>query len=198
MGVLTDFFIVSDEEFERVFRGWKRAAPLLDAPRTLIGINPFTGESISVASRAKPASPKADADATLDPDFHQLPWIDLRGLFPTDIANLAEGLLGWDSQTANDEVLDRSVNGPKDTEQSVTEMPAELTARLAELDEQQIQHQGKLWSKRQAQDAMKIQDEGTRNSLLSIPESSWTEALQELADLAQQAKSTNRRMYLWM
>jgi hypothetical protein len=198
MGVLTDFFIASDDEFASVFRGWKRAAPLLNTPRTFEVINPFTGKPMTGQSRSNPESPQADADAILDPDFHQLPWIDLKGIFPNEIANLAEGLLGWDNQTAQDEVMGRSVSGPKDTEQFVTEMPAELTTRLAELNEKQIQQQGKRWSQRQAEDAMGIQDDGTRNSLLNTPETVWIEVIQELAELAKQAHATNRRMYMWM
>lgn len=197
MGILAEFFIASDDEFARVFRGWKRAAPLLDTPRTFEVVNPFTGKPMTCQSRSNPDSPEADADAIRDPDFHQLPWIGLKGMLPTDIANLAEGLLGWDDQRAQDEVMGRQVSGPNETEQFVTEMPAELTASLAGLNERQIEAQGKIWSQRQAQEAIAIEDESTRNSLLNIPASVWVEALQKLADLAKQAHATNRRMYLW-
>jgi hypothetical protein len=198
MGVLTDFFIASDEEFKRVLRGWKRAAPLLDTPQVRTATNPFTGKPVTIRSRHDPASERADLDAVVDPDLSSLPRIDLTGTDPTNIAALAELLLSWDEQSAMDEVMGRSVSGPADTEQCVWELPSVLTLRLAELSESDIEQHGVLWSKKHQQQAMTIKNEWMRNYELSIPDSLWIERLQKLAELARLARDSNWRMYLWM
>src|SRR5688572_2823095 len=67
MGLQSDFFALNEDEFSRVLRGWKHPNPPLDTAREMYGTNPFTGDPISILTRADPVQPEADEDAVRVP-----------------------------------------------------------------------------------------------------------------------------------
>jgi hypothetical protein len=198
LGVLTDVFLASDEEFDRVLRGWKRAAPLLEAPRFFTATNPFTGKEMTVRSRHNPDSPHADEDAVVSPDLEQLPRIFFKGTDPSDFAYLAEILLEWDPTTASDEVLCRTVSGPPGGEECIFEIPQALVSQLGKLELDAIEPTGRGWAEKRVASATTITDERARDNQVREQCEACSSGLIELVTLAKLACGSNRRMYLWM
>jgi hypothetical protein len=198
MGLSAVVFLAHDVEFERVFRGWKRAAPPLDIPIVKTTQNPFTGETVTIRTRRNPASPFADADAVESPALKRFEQAEIHGIDITDMAALVGMLLGCDRETATDEIIAREVRGPVDSDELVWELPEAFVYKLADITDPDSERLGKLWAAKHAEDAATIQDESARAFELAIPEALWVERLQALTKIIRAASNSDSRLYLWM
>ncbi len=196
MSVLTDFFLASDAEFADVLVGWKRAAPLLDEPRSISVTDPYSKETINILSRTNPEQPKADPDAVEQPDLDRLQRIRLEGADPTSLINLGEVLAGWSPEIAGDEALGREVIGPMHEEVTIFELSDALVTTLAEVENGDIPAKGTAWSDNYQAEEEAIDDE-LFGTIPQTPPEVWARHLRQLVDLARDAQKTQRRMYMW-
>src|SRR5260370_20194808 len=156
MGVLTDFFIASDAELDRTFRGWAKPAPLLKEFVTRTVRNPFTGAETQIRSRIPVAQPEPAPDAKENPDLRLLPRLDQKGMSTHDLVLLASVLMAWESDLADSEINGRMLAGPPTTEVSVFDGPAQLVGRLAELTAAERDVYGVQWANRSRSESAQI------------------------------------------
>src|SRR5262245_30394144 len=187
MGVLTDFFVASDDEMSIAFRGWAKPAPLLDEFVTRMGKNPFTGQMVELRSRRSPMQPEPAPGAVERGNYQRLPWIDQKGISTLELAHLAEIVMDWDHDYAFEEINGRMYYGPDGTSECVFELPAPFVERLAATSTEQHATLGARWAETERTKAATIKNEYTRERALARPDSEWIERLAALAKLAKVA-----------
>jgi len=124
--------------------------------------------------------------------------IDVGNLDESDIQSLGEVLMQWESQEASDEVLGHGVLGPPNAELVVFEVPPALVAKLARLEAGDVTRVGVLWAERHREDAATIESEWLGAQLSGISDDVWVERLQQLVQLASEARSGDQGVYLWL
>jgi hypothetical protein len=198
MGVLTDFFVATEDERARAFRGWTKPAPLLDEFIVIQVKNPFTGAMSTKRTRVPPGCHEPEPDAVASGNFHDLPWIAQKGISTVEVARLAEVVMDWDRDNARSEIEGRFYAGPPDTEQSLNELPVPFVARLAASSPEQCSTFGARWAEMVRADAGTIKSPTIRESQQSRPDSEFVERVSELVKLARTATESGRGMYMWM
>jgi hypothetical protein len=115
-----------------------------------------------------------------DPDFRDLPWIDMKGLDPLSVESLGQALLGWSAERASGEVAQRMLIGPpSNLGICVFVLPKPIVQALALLQPEQRGAVAASWMGGQETDVAKT-------------------ALESLGDFAKSAIANRRDIYMWM
>jgi hypothetical protein len=198
MGVLTDFFVASEDELKSAFRGWAKPLPLLDDFIVKQGLNPFTGKMFVFRTRIPHGSLEASPDAIAHAKFHHLPWIDQKGLSSMDVVLLTEVVMDWDHDNAKSEIHGRIYAGPEGTEQLLFELPPPFVARLAATTAESYATLTSRWASKIRADAATIPNPRRKEMELGRPDSEWVTRLSEIARLAKVATESHRAMFMWI
>jgi hypothetical protein len=191
-----DFFLATSAELAAVFKGWKRAAPLLAQPITLTVTNPFTKESKQIRTWIEAEPPTADPGAVTSADLRGLHCIDQKGVMTTDVVDLAAMVMEWDLDRADSEVHGRLLEGPPHATAAVCEVPPVLVERLTRLSTKELALHGRTWAARHGGEALGSASPYLPSREAALLESEWTARLFDIAELAKRAVAGRRGMFL--
>jgi hypothetical protein len=145
VGVITDFFAASPSDLQRVCPGWQLPPPPLPEPVQLDGVNPFTGEKLSLRSRVDNARmPEPDPGAEPSPDITGLPIVQCKGLLIAERALLFSALANIPDGDADELLSCFVLVGPLETDVSIELFPRAFTDALAQAADHDLQRAAQL------------------------------------------------------
>ncbi len=175
MGILVDFFVASMDDLRAACRGWKE--PLARPVKRSV-VNPFTGQAKEYLTtdpdRREPFAP----DTVRSPDLSRFRRIELKGVnLHVEINQLILALGATDEEIRT--VYDVPLYGPPETKEVIFRVPPSLVERLAQMSPGEVAACAQRWD-------AKVRSEPRQRYM------------GKLAELAQEAKSENRPLFIWM
>jgi hypothetical protein len=189
MGVMTDFFLASTTDVNRVLTGWQ-LPPLQsrDAtePRTL-GL-PSSAQVPLIAGSGWHQPPKPNPNANPAPQIDSLPNVQCRDMLPDKLALLFASLTEIPADHAMDLILRGYLTGPPETEVTVQRLPVALTNALATADDADLERAAKTLEEDDI-DRWGNSFRGSARELIGM--------LQRVQTLAKRGLSSNADLFIW-
>lgn len=141
MGLLTDFFVASEEEVKAAFPTWLAVA----AKKNRETINPFTGEKLLTWGPAEPQKSKRPKKGKLF-DIRPFPHCQYKRVDLIKLATLMELTCGISFKKSLNALEKPALIDPASDEQGLHRLPANLSEALAGLTDKAGKATAKKWS----------------------------------------------------
>jgi hypothetical protein len=181
VGVMTDFFLASATDVEKVLNGWQ--LPSQPAQTAADRMNrQYTPES------GWHQPPKPNPNANPAPQIASLPNVQCRGMLPDKLALLFAALAEVPPDRALELILHGYLTGPPETEVTVQQLPVALTKALAAAADADLVRAAKVLEEDDIESCCVV----FRGKLSEL-----TDVLQRVQSLAKHGLSTNADLFLW-
>ncbi|MGD8456646.1 MAG: hypothetical protein PVF83_09700 [Anaerolineales bacterium] len=189
MGILTDFFVASQDEVETTFHGWLPVS--LEKNRECI--NPYTGETqlewgpdLDAFEKWKETQKKPSKKRGTKPiNISQYPYVQYNEVDLVKLATLYSILTGVQFKESIDKLAKPALINPLNEDQGLHCIPVEFVKALTEIDDEKIKTNAEIW----AQTDEFEMDGFSENDAIDI--------INTLKNLAMIASAQSKQLYHW-